>query len=125
VTDEAPSPDEAAEKPAEPEAVASSAPAPEDAPAKKKKKKKKKAPVETDADAAVDPRGKAVAVAFDAGNFQRVRELSAELMKSDDPALQAIGRDYAARIAVDPIQIAFLGLCAVALLTIAWIYIPH
>ena len=120
MTDEAPSPDEAAEKPADPEAAASPV---DDAPVVEKKKKKKKADAE--AEAVVDPRAKAVAVAFDAGNFQRVRELSAELTKSDDPALQAIGRDYAARIAVDPIQIAFLGLCAVALLTIAWIYVPH
>jgi hypothetical protein len=91
---------------------------------KPKKKKKKKAEAESEP-VVDDPRAREIAVAFDAGNFARVKVLGDELGKSDDPILAAIGRDYVARIAVDPVQIAFLGLCAVAILTIAWIYIPH
>jgi len=88
----------------------------------KKKKKKKKADAEVDLD---DPRAREIAVAFDAGNFARVKVLGDELAKSDEPALAAIGRDYVGRIAVDPVQMIFLAMCAVAILTIAWIYIPH
>ena len=108
----------------EPDASSEAEPSPPPAstPAPKKKKKKK---TESDAEAPSDPRAVAIATAFDAGNFQRVRELAAELAKSDDAALRAVGLDYATRIAVDPIQIAFLGLCAVGLLTIIWIYVPH
>ena len=95
-------------------------------PEKKAKKKRKKAERQEAASAALsDPHAVEIAAAFDAGNFVRVRELGAELSKSEDATLAAVGRDYLARIAVDPIQIAFLGICAVALLTIAWIYIPH
>ena len=110
-----------------PKDVADEAPEAATADAEKKaKKKRKKAERREAASAALaDPRAVEIAAAFDAGNFVRVRELGAELAKSDDAASSAVGRDYLARIAVDPIQIAFLGLCAVALLTIAWIYIPH
>jgi len=104
------------------EAEASETEAPEasegDAEPKKKKRKKKK-------DATTDPRAAEIAAAFDAGDFARVRSIGTAIATSDDAALAAVGRDYLARIAVDPVQIAFLGLCAVALLTIAWIYIHH
>ena len=114
MSDETENTEEAEAKAAEAEVP--SAPEPE------KPKKKKKTKVEA---AVTDPRATEIASAFDAGNFARVRVLGAELAGATDPALAAIGRDYLARIAVDPVQIAFLGLCAVALLTIAWIYIPH
>lgn len=118
MSEQEPSAEEAETKPAEAEAPV----APEaDVPKKKTKKKTKSEAEATPA----DPRALELATAFDAGNFVRVRELGQELSKSDEPALAAIGRDYLARIAVDPIQIAFLGICAVALLTIAWIYVPH
>jgi hypothetical protein len=107
--------------------VSEETPKPEEAepePKPAKKKKKKKADPEAAA-AASDPRAIALAGAFDAGDFVRVRELATELAKSDDAALASVGNDYLARIAVDPIQLAFLGLCAVAILTIAWIYVPH
>ncbi len=117
MTDEQAEKDDAEPKPAEGEAASD---------VEKPKKKKKKAKLDTDVDATVtDPRALEIAAAFDAGNFVRVRELGEALTKSGDDALVAVGRDHLARIAVDPIQIAFLGLCAVALLTIAWIYIPH
>lgn len=129
MSEEERAPEEADEKAAEPAvpaadaSPASSSDGGDDAPAKKKKKKKK---ADATADAGLDdPRAAAIAVAFEAGNFVRVRELGAELKKSDDPVLVSIGQDYLARIAVDPIQLAFIGLCAAAILTIAWIYIPH
>jgi hypothetical protein len=115
--DTRPSDDDAT--PASPEAEAE-APSPSDEPKKKKKKKKPESAETLD-----DPRAAEISVAFDAGDFVRVRALGQKLLDSGDPELVAVGRDYLARIAVDPIQIAFLGLCAVALLTIAWIYIPH
>ena len=95
--------------------------APEDAP---KKKKKKKAAATSEA-TLTDPRALQLTTAFDAGDFVRVRELATELSKTSDTDLSAMGRDYLARIAVDNVQIAFLALCFMAILTIAWIYIPH
>jgi hypothetical protein len=122
VSDETPEPEAKPEAQAEAqvEAEPKKKIGPSGTPAEKKKKKKKDAAAE-----ATDPRAKEIAVAFEAGNFVRVRELAAELQKSDDVAVADVGRDYAARISVDPVQIAFLGLCAIALLTIAWTYIPH
>jgi len=98
-----------------------SAPA-EASPAGKKKKKKAAATSEA---TLTDPRALQLTTAFDAGDFVRVRELATELTKTEDADLSAMGRDYLARIAVDGVQIAFLGLCLMAILTIAWIYVPH
>ena len=108
-----------------PKDVADEAPEPASAEPEPKAKKKKGKRAEAVSAALADPRAVEIAASFDAGNFVRVRELGAELAKSEDDAVAAVGRDYLARIAVDPVQIAFLGICAVALLTIAWIYIPH
>ncbi len=87
-------------------------------------KKKKKAAASSEA-TLTDPRALQLTTAFDAGDFVRVRELATALTKTDDADLSAMGRDYLARIAVDGVQIAFLGLCLMAILTIAWIYVPH
>ncbi len=108
--------------PAEPEAVSAPAQAPE--PTKKKRKKKAAEDAEAEA-AAREPRVVEIGRAFDAGDFARVRVLGAALAKESDPALAAVGTDYLARIGVDGIQIAFLGLCAVAILAIAMHYIGH
>ncbi len=93
--------------------------------AKAERKKRKKARAEAAKAAASDPRAVEITAAFEAGNFARVRELGATLIASGDEALAAIGRDYVARVAVDPIQMVFLLVCAVALGTIAWIYLGH
>jgi hypothetical protein len=97
----------------------------DEAAAKAERKKRKKAKAAEAKAAAADPRAMEIATAFDAGNFARVRELSGALTSSGDEALAAIGRDYLARIGVDPIQMVFLLACAVALGTVAWIYIGH
>lgn len=121
MSEEESKPETAEPQPAEAGASPSSSGAPEPA---KAKKKKKKAKAEADV-APSDPRAAELTTAFDAGDFVRVRELATALAKSDEPVLASIGKDYLARIAVDPVQIAFLGLCALAILTIAWIYVPH
>lgn len=117
------------EAPAEPEAAADATPAADaspDAAEPKKKKRKKKDAAEAEAEAAAkDPRLVELRAQFDAGNFARVRELATALSKDGDPAIVDVGRDYLARIGVDGVQIAFLGLCAVAILTIALHYIGH
>jgi len=93
--------------------------------AKAERKKRKKAKAESAKAASADPRAAEIASAFEAGNFARVRELGTTLIASGDEALAAIGRDYVARVAVDPVQMVFLLACAVALGTIAWIYVGH
>jgi hypothetical protein len=105
-----------------PPAAASSA---EAAPRKPKRKRKGDIAEEEDAAPITDVRAKEIALAFEAGDFVRVRTLGEALAKEEDARLSAIGRDYLARIAVDPMQLAFLGLCAAALIVIAWIYVPH
>lgn len=128
---EAPEP----ETPAQPEALADAASSDaassdtassEEAPKKKRKKSKKKDDDGAEAElAARDPRVLEIGRAFDAGDFARVRELAGALAKESDPALVDVSRDYLARIGVDGIQIAFLGLCAVVILSIAMHYIGH
>lgn len=98
--------------------------APDAAPPSKKKKKKKRAP-DTDAAPIDDPRVREIEVMFVAGDYVRTREIASELALSADPRLADVGRDYLHRTGVDPIQLAFLGACAAALIAIAWIYIPH
>lgn len=94
-------------------------------PAPKKKKKKKKA-AEPEADEKIDdPRVREIEAMFGAGDYARTRELANALLSASDPRLVDVGRDYLHRTGVDPIQLAFLGLCAAALIAIAWIYIPH
>ena len=72
-----------------------------------------------------DPRAREIEAMFVAGDFARTREIANELLSSSDPRLVDVGRDYLRRTGVDPVQLAFLGLCAAALIAIAWIYIPH
>jgi hypothetical protein len=91
-------------------------------PAPKKKKKKKAAEPEPKID---DPRVREIEAMFAAGDYARTRELANALLSESDPRLVDVGRDYLHRTGVDPIQLAFLGLCAAALIAIAWIYIPH
>jgi hypothetical protein len=121
VTDE-----ERSEEPKAEVATAEPEPAAAEKDDKREKKKRKKAKAESAASAVpADPRAVEIATAFDAGNFARVRELGPTLIASGDEALVAVGKDYLARIAVDPVQMVFLLACAVALGTVAWIYIGH
>jgi hypothetical protein len=102
------------EAPAQPEAEVAAAP--------KKKKKKKAAPAEP---ALEDPRVREIEAMFVAGDFAKTRELANAMLGDSDPRIVDVGRDYLHRTGVDPIQLAFLGACAAALIAIAWIYIPH
>ena len=106
------------EKPAATESLADTLPA--------KKKKRKKASADAEPEPPIDdPRVREIAVMFDTGDFARTRALANELLASSDPRLVDVGRDYLYRTGVDPIQMAFLGLCTAVLIAIAWIYIPH
>ncbi len=89
------------------------------------KAKKKKRKPEAAAPPIDDPRVREIEVMFGAGDFVRTKEIADELVAASDPRLVDVGRDYLYRIGVDPVQLAFLGLCAAALIAIAWIYIPH
>lgn len=105
-------------------------------PKKKKKKKKPSSSEEREASApaplpgAGTPEGEKLReanVAFESGNYARVRELGQELERAQDPAVVDAARSLVRRVSVDPVQLAFLGACAIALMVITWIYIlePH
>jgi hypothetical protein len=111
-----------AEDPPEPEAAE---------PAKKRKKRKKKSAADADAAPVVLPgagtpegdRLREANAAFEAGNYALVRSLTGALESASDPKVVDAARDLARRIAVDPVQIAFLLLCLVALCAIAYVYV--
>lgn len=63
--------------------------------------------------------------AFEVGDYARVRELAARLARSEEREIATAADDLLRRTGVDQVQIAFLVACALAILTIAWIYIPH
>lgn len=63
--------------------------------------------------------------AFEVGDYARARELAARLARSEDREIATAAEDILRRTGVDQVQIAFLVACALAILTIAWIYIPH
>ena len=63
--------------------------------------------------------------AFEVGDYKHARELAARLTRSEDREIAAAAEDVLRRTGVDQVQIAFLVACALAILTIAWIYIPH
>ena len=62
-------------------------------------------------------------VAFEVGDYRRCRELASKLASSPRPAMADAGRDLLRRTDVDPVQMAFLALCACALLGIAYYYL--
>lgn len=112
----------------EPETEAAATDA-EPAAAKKKKKKKRKG---ADHDAPVvlpgegTPEGAILRdanVAFEAGNYARVRELTGALTKASDAKIVDAAADLRRRVSVDPVQIGFLVACLLALLTITYVYI--
>lgn len=133
--------EDAANPPAEPrpneeaEAVEEeTASAASDAPAPKKKKKRKKGK----ADAAPEdappaklpgegtPEGEKLLEAnnaFASGNYARVRELATELQKATDPQVADAASALLRKVSADPVQLAFLGACAFAILVITWIYV--
>ena len=56
------------------------------------------------------PLGEARA-AFDAGDFARVRALTAKLADSEDPETARAALELRRKVAIDPAQIAVLVLC--------------
>lgn len=61
--------------------------------------------------------------AFEAGNYALVRTLVTELERAADPAVVDAARELRRRTSVDPVQLAFLGACFVALLIITYVYV--
>jgi hypothetical protein len=104
-----------------------------DAPARDAPARRKKQRVEGAVGSAAEtlpgagtPEGEALreaVVAFEIGDYARVRALTAELVRASDPAVADAAAALAHRVAVDPLQIAFLVACAVALAAIAWFYV--
>ena len=62
-------------------------------------------------------------VAFEAGNYARVRELTDTLAKASDAKIVDAAAELRRRGSVDPVQIGFLVACLLALLTITYVYI--
>lgn len=72
------------------------------------------------------PEGRALReaeVAFEVGDYRRCRELAGPLAGSPRPAIADAGRDLLRRTDVDPVQMAFLALCACALMGVAYYYL--
>lgn len=61
--------------------------------------------------------------AFVAGSYSRVRELHPQLAKASDPKIVDAANEIARRVAVDPVQLGFLGLCAIAICYIFYVYV--
>lgn len=61
--------------------------------------------------------------AFEAGDYALVRTLVTKLERAADPAVVDAARELRRRTAVDPVQLAFLGACFVALLIITYLYV--
>ncbi|MDQ3032669.1 MAG: hypothetical protein M3Y87_09650 [Myxococcota bacterium] len=98
------------------------------APAKKKRKRGEKrepaAPVVLPGEGT--PEGELLRdanAAFEAGNYARVRALTATLAKASDPLIVDAAADLRRRVSVDPVQIWFLLACLLALITITYVYI--
>jgi uncharacterized membrane protein YgcG len=64
-------------------------------------------------------------VAFEIGDYARVRELVRELQGSADPQVADAALDLARRVAVDPWQMALLIACAIAWCVIFGTYVLH
>ena len=93
-------------------------------PKKKKKKRRAEDPAESPEAPLDDPRVSEMDALFVAGDFAGTRRIANELVASGDARLADRGREYLHRTGVDPVQLAFLGLCAAALITIAWTSCP-
>jgi hypothetical protein len=61
--------------------------------------------------------------AFEAGDYARTRALTRPLLEATDARVADAARDLARRVAVDPVQIAFLIGCLLVLLGIAYVYV--
>lgn len=61
--------------------------------------------------------------AFEAGNYALVRDLTTKLSTAQDPKVVDAARDLARRVSVDPVQIAFLTACLVAIIVIFYVYV--
>ncbi|WP_157068689.1 hypothetical protein [Sandaracinus amylolyticus] len=95
-----------------------------------KKKRRRGAPSETTVPTRLPGEGtvegeklREANAAFEAGNYALVRTLTSELERASDPTIVDAARDLARRTAVDPLQMTFLVLCAVALLVITYVYV--
>lgn len=62
-------------------------------------------------------------VAFDAGNYARVRALTDELARASDPKVVDAAAELRRRVSVDPVQLGFLMACLIALLAITYVYV--
>jgi hypothetical protein len=63
--------------------------------------------------------------AFEVGDYRKARELAQKIQKSEVDGVALAAADVMHRTGVDEVQIAFLAACALAIIAIAWIYIPH
>ena len=102
-------------------------PAPEpEAPKKKKKRREKAAAPPQPLPGEGTPEGallREMDAAFVAGNYARVRELHAKLRSAADPKIVDAANELARRVAVDPVQLGFLGACLIAICYIFYVYV--
>jgi hypothetical protein len=63
--------------------------------------------------------------AFEVGDYKKARELAQKIQKSEVDGVALAAADVMHRTGVDEVQIAFLTACALAILAIAYYYIPH
>jgi len=62
-------------------------------------------------------------LAFEAGDYRRVRQLIRELGKSNDPATRQTAQELARRVQADPAILLVLLLCAALFIGIACVYV--
>jgi hypothetical protein len=65
----------------------------------------------------------AAQLAFERGDFKRVRELTARLSQSSQPEIVVAARTLQERVGVDPMQVAVIVVCALFFLWIVYIYV--
>jgi hypothetical protein len=128
--DSAPTADPATETgtaagPSDAPAAQSAAEDPEASPPEGKKKKKKATEPTASDDSEEGKALREAEVAFEVGDYRRARELATKLAGSSRAPIADAGRDLLRRTDADPVQMAFLALCACALIGIAYYYLGH
>jgi len=61
--------------------------------------------------------------AFELGDYRRVQELCAELMKSEDAEAARLAGDLRRRTLIDPVQVAVVLACLALLGAITYVYV--
>lgn len=92
----------------------------------RKKREKKAAPAPEPLPGEGTPEGallRQMDAAFVAGNYAMVRELHAKLAAASDPKIVDAANELARRVAVDPLQLGFLGACLIAICYIFYVYV--